>query len=116
MKTHPTFEALCRERWGWTRARAYQQMDAAAVAGALSTTVDKPTTEREARAILVNLDPEERAEVRSGWRNWSGRRRESGKRTPIPKACRPLLLTRTAVPQSATNPATPVASSVTRSA
>jgi hypothetical protein len=62
--THATFEAYCKERWGWTRQRANQLVDAAHVATALTT--DVVTNEAQARAMLANLDPEERRQVRQG--------------------------------------------------
>lgn len=65
-ETHDTFEAYCRERWAWGRAHVYRQMDAARVAGALSPTGDIPESEREARAMLDRLEPEEREQVRRG--------------------------------------------------
>lgn len=65
-ETHATFEAYCGERWGWTRQHAYRHIDAAQVAGALSSTDDKPGSVREARAMLANLEPEEREQVRKG--------------------------------------------------
>ena len=50
--THATFADYCRERWDLGRARAYQLMDAAEVAGSLSTNVDiPPTTEAQLRAL-----------------------------------------------------------------
>ena len=65
-ETHATFEAYCRERWGWSRQRANQHIDAAHVVNALTTTVAKPESERQARAMLDRLDPEEREQVRRG--------------------------------------------------
>ena len=56
-----TFEDYCRERWGMSRPRAYQLIDAATVASNLSTTVDIP--ERHLRP-LVALEPEEQ---RTAW-------------------------------------------------
>ena len=47
---HGTFEDYCQGRWGMSRPRAYQMIDAATVVGNLSTIVDKfPTTESQAR-------------------------------------------------------------------
>lgn len=66
-ETHATFEAYCRERWGWGRDYAYKHIDAAHVANALSTSVGKlPASEAQARAMLDRLDPEEREQVRRG--------------------------------------------------
>ena len=65
-KTHATFEAYCKERWGWTRRQANRQIDAAKVVETLGPTGPKPATEREARDMLDGLEPEERREVREG--------------------------------------------------
>jgi hypothetical protein len=61
-----TFEAYCSERWGLKRQRAYELIDAAAVAGALSSMDDTPTptNERQARALRpLKDDPEKAAEA-----------------------------------------------------
>src|SRR5437763_172852 len=54
-----TFEGYCQQRWGISRPRAYQLIDAAEIAEVLSTTVDIPN-ERQAREIapLLRADPE----------------------------------------------------------
>jgi hypothetical protein len=47
-QTYNSFETYCKERWGFSRARGYQLIDAAK----LSTTVDTPpANERQARAL-----------------------------------------------------------------
>lgn len=56
----------CGERWGWKRSNAYEVMDAAAVAGALSGTPDMPGSVNQARAMMATLDPDEREQVRKG--------------------------------------------------
>jgi hypothetical protein len=82
-----TFEAYCGERQvdnssdtGYTRdvvgkalgvsgityQRAKHVVDAAAVGELMSTDVDKPTNEGQARALLANLTPDEREQVRKG--------------------------------------------------
>ena len=61
---YTTFEAYCQDRWGWSRRRAHQQIQAAQVAGALSTTVDNEAQARElaplcqipAQAMLLHRD------------------------------------------------------------
>jgi hypothetical protein len=58
-----TFEAYLQERWGWSRQRGYQLIQAADVvtdlaADGMTTRVDTPT-EAHARA-LVSLPPSER--------------------------------------------------------
>jgi hypothetical protein len=60
-----TFEEYCAERWGWTRGRAYQLMDAATVAIDVSTNVDipAPRNEGQARELVRVADPEERRSV-----------------------------------------------------
>lgn len=61
---HPTFEDYCRVRWGMSRPRAYQLIEAATVVGGLSTTVDTPlpATESQARS-LTKLPPEQQREA-----------------------------------------------------
>jgi len=54
-----TFETYCRERWGFSRQRGHQLIEAAQVAGSLSTTVDTPN-ERQARELVPLLDEPEK--------------------------------------------------------
>ena len=61
-QSHGTFEEYCKERWGMSRPRAYQLIDSAAVIENLSTMVDKPTTERQARP-LTKLPPADQPEA-----------------------------------------------------
>lgn len=57
------FEDYCQERWGWSRQRAYQFIDAAETTGRLTTIVDThPATESQARP-LTQLPPEEQADA-----------------------------------------------------
>lgn len=56
------FEDYCRDRWGMSRPRAYQLIGAAEVVGSLSTMVDKPISERQARP-LTKLEPEQQQEA-----------------------------------------------------
>ena len=65
-ETHATFEAYCRERWGWGRHRANQYINGAHVADAVGNRGYQPESEREARAMLDRLEPEERKAVREG--------------------------------------------------
>ena len=60
---HPTFEAYCRDRWGFSRVRAHQLIDASQVMGVL-TMVNKPTSERQARP-LARLPEDEQAGAHS---------------------------------------------------
>jgi len=57
---YSTFEDYCRERWGMSRQRAHQYIEASEVVGNLSTIVDIPSTESQARE-LVALKPEYQA-------------------------------------------------------
>jgi hypothetical protein len=52
-ETHPTFEAYCQERWGFSARRAYQLIEAKRTAGRLRTSgsQEAPMNERQARAI-----------------------------------------------------------------
>lgn len=60
---HKTFEDYCRKRWGMSRQRAHQLMDASAVAKNLSTAVDvSPTSERQVRP-LAKLEPDQQCEA-----------------------------------------------------
>lgn len=61
---HHTFESYCQERWGFSRRRAYQMIEAASITEALCTTVHTPLPihERQVRE-LVRVEPERRAEV-----------------------------------------------------
>jgi hypothetical protein len=59
---HATFAAYCQERWQLSRPRVYQLMEAADVAGDLSTIVDKPADvpESHLRPLAVLDTPESR--------------------------------------------------------
>jgi hypothetical protein len=57
-----TFEAYCQERWGMTRRNANHLIGAVEVVETLGTTVPKPTSERQARA-LGKVPEDERGEV-----------------------------------------------------
>lgn len=50
-ETHATFEAYCRERWGWGRNYANKHIAAAKAVDALGTSVPTPQTEGEARRM-----------------------------------------------------------------
>jgi hypothetical protein len=61
--TYKRFEDYCRKRWGISRPRAYQLIEAAQVAENLSTLVDnQPTSERQIRP-LAKLKPEQQREA-----------------------------------------------------
>lgn len=65
-ETHPTFEAFCKAKWSMSRPRAYQLIASVKVVNNLSlgmsTTVDKPTSERQVR-VLAALPQEQQAEA-----------------------------------------------------
>ncbi|HCO02541.1 MAG TPA: hypothetical protein DIT48_04100 [Actinobacteria bacterium] len=88
-----TFDGYCRERWEWSVTRAYQLMDAATVAKALtptvptvpnggivSTTVDIPATESQARELVPVL----REGVRPRWPRCGSRSARAGTSPPPP--------------------------------
>jgi hypothetical protein len=57
------FEEYCRDRWGMSRIRAHQLIDAARVVGNVLTTVNTvPANEAQCRPLTV-LEPEEQVEV-----------------------------------------------------
>ena len=61
---HPTFEAYCDQRWGISRSRAYQLMEASEIVARLSTVVDiLPDNESQVRE-LAKMRPEA---IISGW-------------------------------------------------
>lgn len=63
-ESHGDFESYCHEKWGFSRQRAHQMIEAAGVVGQLSTMVGNglPINERQARE-LARVAPERRAEV-----------------------------------------------------
>lgn len=52
-ETHATFEAYCRERWGWTSRHANRQIEAAEVVATLGPIGPIPVNEWQARKILT---------------------------------------------------------------
>jgi hypothetical protein len=60
--THATFEDYCRERWNWSRRRAYQLIEAAVVVAESPECEPLVHTERQARE-LAKVEPDKRAEV-----------------------------------------------------
>jgi hypothetical protein len=75
--THPTFEAYCKDRWGFTPQRAYQLMDAAEV----HEQVPEAANERQART-LASVPKEEQSEV---WADAKERARQDGAERPTAK-------------------------------
>ncbi len=61
-KTHTTFEAYCREKWGFHRSLAYRLIAAAEVVDDVSPIGTVPANEAQARE-LVPLTTEQRQEV-----------------------------------------------------
>ena len=59
-----TFEAYCRERWGFARNYANKMIGAAEAAASLGTFVPTPATESQARPLTKIKDP---AEKRAIW-------------------------------------------------
>ena len=62
-ETHETFESYCLEKWNLSRPRAYQLIAAESVNSDLSTIVDTPLPESQARELALIHTPEERREV-----------------------------------------------------
>mgnify|MGYP001611414448 FL=1 len=60
LATCGTFEDYLSERWGMSRPRGYQMIEAAKVALAMSTTVDKPSEEVEGLSTVVDTPATER--------------------------------------------------------
>ena len=60
--THKTFEAYCRERWGWSHRHANRMIEASEVANNLGPIGPKPTAESQVRP-LARLEPEEQRDV-----------------------------------------------------
>ncbi|SRR5712691_9651576 len=66
---YSTFQHYCAERWGWTRIRAHQLIDAARVVGvltAVNTATPLPTSERQARELAPLAD--DAAALSDAWR------------------------------------------------
>ena len=62
-ETHGTFEDYCRERWGWSRQRSLQLIDAASVTTTVvSLNAPAPANEGQARE-LVGLPAETAAQI-----------------------------------------------------
>lgn len=59
--THPTFEAYCKERWGFSRIQAHRLIEASETVTALPMG-NKITSERQARE-LAKVEPERRQQV-----------------------------------------------------
>ena len=60
--THATFDAYCRERWGFQKAYAYRLIASSKVIETLSPMGDIPDSERKARP-LASLSPEEQPQA-----------------------------------------------------
>lgn len=60
-ETHATFEAYCKERWGWSRVHAHRHIEAAKVASLLPMG-NRPVSERVARELTA-VEPEQVPDV-----------------------------------------------------
>lgn len=58
-----TFEGYCHARFGMSRPRAYQLLEAASVVDRLSTTVDTPPTSEAVVRPLTRLEPDDQRKV-----------------------------------------------------
>jgi hypothetical protein len=58
-----TFEEYCKEKWGWTRIRAYQLIEAAGVQAALPENVKHVLQNDRQASELARVAPEKRVEV-----------------------------------------------------
>lgn len=71
--SHPTFDAYCRERWGWDRTYAHRNIEAAKVA-ALLPIGNIPANEAQARELVPLAHEDEQAAVEV----WQELREEHG--------------------------------------
>jgi len=94
--THGTFEAYCRERWNLSRPRAYELMQAAAVAKSLPLSATADTTERALRP-LAKLEPVARRET------WAKAKKAAGDE-PVTSKHVEAAMPRKAEPQEAPEP------------
>ena len=63
---HKTFEAYCREKWGFTKSRANQLVDAACIVNVLENDnhgCQKPQNERQIRPLTKLKDPDQQKQV-----------------------------------------------------
>ena len=61
--SHDTFEQYCREKWGWSRQRASQYIQAAEVSRALPPECQQLLTNEGSSRALGQVEPAKRAEV-----------------------------------------------------
>lgn len=59
---YATFEAYCKERWGWTRSIAYRYIDASEAAENVLPTIQNPPSLTQAFE-LARLEPEDQREL-----------------------------------------------------
>jgi len=62
-EAYTTFEAYCKEKWGFERNYANKLIRASEVVDNLGTVVPIPTSERSIRPLTIIKDPEEQREV-----------------------------------------------------
>ena len=79
-EAHATFEDYCRERWDFSRPRAYQLIDAAQVTGLLSTTVDTPLPASESQARELAPLKDEPEAVAAVWQEVTEHAEETGEK------------------------------------
>ena len=60
---YPTFEQYCRERWGWSRQRSHQMIDAAQVVKALPEDCKHSVTNESTARAIKKVAPEKRADA-----------------------------------------------------
>jgi hypothetical protein len=62
-ETHKTFEAYCKNKWGISRPRAYQLIEAAETSASLSKILDKPPSTESHLHELARVPEDQRANV-----------------------------------------------------
>jgi len=60
---HTTFEAYCKDKWGWSKSHSNRLIDAVNIVEVLTPIGAKPLTESQARELGKIKDPEERNQV-----------------------------------------------------
>lgn len=103
-----SFEDYCERRWEFSRQRGYQLIEAAEIAGAMSTIVDAPPVANEAQAReLAKVAPEDQPEV------WQEAVARAGGEVPPARVVAEVVAERQA-PAAAMASAPPVAEAVIR--
>jgi len=81
--SHPSFQAYCQERWGWSKSRVYQLIEASSTHARLSKILDSselPQNDHQLRAV-AKAPPEKQAEVvqKANERAWKEDRNATAK-------------------------------------